>query len=196
MANFRAIRATCDGVVALLKQSAHPKLFNNMELEFDVYRAENFDNPMSVGVSLFPYHVSINAVQRTLPGRIDLKTRKQHRPQLPLDVHFILTPWAQDASLTLDILGWMMRTLEDHPTIGSSVLDPSGSIDFTDDEIVEIVAEPMTNEELFRIWDALPGDFRLSVPYVARVVRIDSPYEVGGGIVLERDLRFGRAKQP
>jgi hypothetical protein len=45
---------------------------------------------------------------------------------------------------------------------------------------------------MFRIWDVLPGDYRISMPYIARVVRIESELDTrGDGIVLTRDLGFG-----
>jgi len=50
---------------------------------------------------------------------------------------------------------------------------------------------------LFRIWDVLPTDFQVSVPYVARVVRIDSELlEAEGEMVLTRELDFGVLKRP
>ena len=38
---------------------------------------------------------------------------------------------------------------------------------------MQVGVEDLSQETLFRVFDSLPGDFRLSVPYVARVVRID-----------------------
>jgi hypothetical protein len=54
----------------------------------------------------------------------------------------------------------------------------------------------LTPEEMFRIWDVLPGKFQLSVAYLARVVRIDSARDFAGGeVVLERQLDFGALKR-
>ena len=37
----------------------------------------------------------------------------------------------------------------------------------------EILLEDVPTETLMRTFDSLPTDFRLSVPYVARIIRID-----------------------
>ena len=39
---------------------------------------------------------------------------------------------------------------------------------------VQLVLEDVSTEALMRTFDSLPGDYRLSIPYVARVVRIDT----------------------
>ncbi len=63
---------------------------------------------------------------------------------------------------------------------------------FRDDETVEIVAGQLTNEELMRIWDDLPAEYHLSVPYVARVVRIESSLETtSASLVKQRRLEHG-----
>ena len=118
---------------------------------------------------------------------------KLRRPELPLDLHFILTPWAKDASLEHDILGWMMRTIEDNPVIGSGLLNATAAGVFRDDETVEIVRSDLALEEIFRIWDVLPGDIQLSVPYTARVVRLESQLDPPpDSVVLTRDMRYGK----
>lgn len=196
MANYRAVAATCEAVVRLLQQSWRPGLFDGAELQFKVYRTKSFGSPMDAGVSLFLYRVAINSVQRMPPARPG-PGGVLRRPQLPLDLFFLLTPWARDASLEQEILGWMMRTLEDTPCLPVGLLNALAPNVFEPEESVEIVIGQMSNEELFRIWDVLPNDFQVSVPYVARVVRVDSELERrDGGPVLTRELDFGVLKEP
>lgn len=194
MANYRAIGAVCEAVVRLLQQSWRPELFDDAALQFRVYRTRNFDAPMDRGVSLFLYRVAVNTAVRTPPARPvpPPPPGRQRRPQLPLDLHFLLTPWAQEASLEQEILGWMMRTLEDTPTLSAGLLNSLVPHVFQPDEQVQIVLGQLSNEELFRIWDVLPGDYQISVPYIARVVYIDSELDrLEAGPVLSRQMDFG-----
>lgn len=173
MASYRAIGAACEAVIRLLQQSWQPARFDDAPLQFKVYATKDFeDRTIASGVSLFLYRVAVSPVQRTSPGK--RKDGKLHRPQLPLELYFILTPWAQQASLEHEILGWMMRTIEDTPILSAGVLNTLLPDVFAPEETVEIVQGQLTNEEMFRVWDVLPGDYRISVPYMARTVRIDS----------------------
>lgn len=177
MASFRAIQATCDAVMRLLQESYHPDLIEpRLNLQFEVFHASDFKNHMTAGVSLFLYRVLISSVQRSpLPRAADGSVKK---PQLPLDLNFFLTPWAPKASLQHAILGWAMRTLEDRSVLTAPLLNGVAPGVFSDNETVEIGTGQITNEELMRIWDDLSVEYQLSVPYVARVVRIDSSMEL------------------
>src|SRR6266487_3966029 len=194
MATYRAVEASCEAVVRLLQQSWRRDLFESRDLLFQVYQTQDFATPMSTGVSLFLYRVTVNTIQRTPVPRPGPKGRLR-RPQLPLDLHFLLTPWADHSSLAQAILGWMMRAIEDTAILPAGLLNAVTDGVFDDDETVEIVAGQMTNEEMFRIWDVLPRDYQISIPYTARIVRIDSNLDLNeAGPVLAKDLDFGVLK--
>jgi hypothetical protein len=194
MAGLLAVQTTCKAVIELLRQSYRPELIGTDQvLEFEVYGTEKFKSHMTAGVSLFLYRVYANANQRS-PLSPDAEGRLR-RTQLPLDLHFFLTVWAKDASLQHALVGWMMRALEDFPVLPSALLNGAQPGVFQDDETVEIVIGQLNNEELMRIWDDLSTEYQLSVPYIARVVRIDSVRDVfDGEPVIRRDLRFGANK--
>ena len=104
----------------------------------------------------------------------------------------LLTVWGREASLQHTIAGWMMRVLEDQPIFPAGLLNAVTPGAFRPDETVEVLLTELTNEDLLRIWDTLVQNvYQLSVPYVARVVRIEStrPLGEGGGLVQERELR-------
>jgi hypothetical protein len=182
-------------VVRLLQQSWRAELFDDAALSFGVYRTHDFAAPMETGVSLFLFRVMLNSAQRTPPAP-PLPDGTPRRTLLPLDLHFLLTPWAKDASLEQEILGWLMRTLEDTPILPAGLLNSRAPHIFDADETLEIIGGHLSNEELFRIWDVLPTNFQLSVPYLARVVRIESPLtETLAGPVLDRELQFGALRR-
>lgn len=194
MATYRAVEATCEAVMRLLQQTWRRDLFEDRDLMFQVYQTQDFATPMSTGLSLFLYRVTVNTIQRTPVPRPGPQGRRR-RAQLPLDLHFLLTPWADHASLTQAILGWTMRTIEDSAVLPAGLLNAVTDGVFNDDETVEIVFGQMSNEEMFRIWDVLPRDYQISVPYTARIVRIDSDLDLSeGSPVITKELDFGILK--
>lgn len=174
MASSRAINSVAEAMAALLRSSFRPEDFTGHELEFKVYLAPDFTKAMAAGVSVFLYRVLPNGSLRTPPGRFGPGNAKQ-KSQLPLDLHFLLTIWGKDASLQHRVLGWMMRTLEDTPVLPRGLLDAVAPGVFRPDETVEIVLAELRTEDLMHLWERLaPNDYQLSVPYVARNVRIES----------------------
>ena len=188
MASIHAIQAACESVMRLFQESYAPDLIEpQLNLQFEVYRTEDFKTHMAAGVSLFLYRVYVNGSQRASVVR-DRNGLPQPAP-LPLDLHFFLTVWAPQASLQHAILGWAMRTLEDYSTLPAALLNGARPGVFRDEETIEIIAGQLTNEELMRIWDDLATEYTLSIPYIARVARIDSLTPAGdGSLVRRRDL--------
>lgn len=174
MANIRAIKVVCEGVLRLLQSNYQPGDFNDTPLQFKVYLAKEFTETMSSGVTLFLYRVFLNGSHRIPPGRIE-PGGKRYRTQLPLDMHFLLTAWGDDASLQHTITGWMMRVLEDEPILPPGLLNAIDPDVFRPDETVEICMADLKNEDMLSIWrDLLDCKYQLSIPYVARNVRIES----------------------
>jgi hypothetical protein len=173
VATDRAIDAVCQAVIDLLRDSYDPAAFNQ-DLEFRVSGSANSAQQMMAGVSLFLYRVFIDGTVR-IPGGRMTPEGKRHQTQLPLDLHFVLTPWGKDASTQNAIAGWMMRTLEDTPILPSGLLNRRVPGVFRPDESVEVVVGEIATEDLFHLWELIgPNSYRLSVPYVARSVRIES----------------------
>lgn len=173
MATFRAFESVSQAVIDLLRDHYDPDAFNQ-ELEFRVYTAHSFAQPMNAGVSLFAFRVLPNAVHRTPPGRMGPDGRRQ-RSQLPLDLHFILTAWSRDGSAQQAIAAWMMRVLEDYPVLPAGLLNRRTRAVFRPEETAEVVPAELATEDLLHLWELLGANsYQLSVPYIARNVRIDS----------------------
>ena len=174
MATTSAIAATMEAVVRLLRSSYDPVQFNNASLDFKVYVANDFLSPMDEGISLLLYRIFQDGTIRTPPGR--MQPNGQRGPtKLPLELHFLLTAWAKTASLQDELAGWMMRTLEDNAVLYPSLLNSYKPGVFFPEETVEISLAQLSTEDLFNIWDVIiKHTYQLSVPYVARVVRLES----------------------
>jgi hypothetical protein len=182
MADFRAISAVSEAVIALLRANylAAPQAFNN-ELEFQIYLAKDFSQPMTAGVSLFLYRIYPNGTHRNPRGRPGPQG-EQFRNQLPLDLHFILTAWAQDASLQHLIAGWMMRMLEDTPYLPPGLLNQNYPDLFRPDEGVVVSPAELSTEELLRMWEVIVNNaYQISVPYLARYVKVESSLLIDTG---------------
>ena len=68
------------------------------------------------------------------------------RSHLPLDLHFLLTPWASNAEHEQRILGTRDAGLEDVPIVHGPTLDVSARRGWAPDEALQIVAEEMSTE--------------------------------------------------
>ncbi len=191
MASFQAIETISDVLVRLLQASYDPADFDDQRLEFAVYQGEDFRSQGSAdvmtGLSLFLYRVVVNGSNRTPRGR-RLSSGETQRTKLPLDLHYLVTVWAQSATMQHRIAGWVMRTLETTPVFPSGVLHGVEPDVFASDETLEIIVNDLTNEDLFRIWDILDASYHLSIPYLVRNVRIESQETVSSGPPVERRI--------
>ncbi len=175
MANYRAFTVVCEAVIHLLQTNYKPEDFNGNELEFKVYLTKDFAQSMTAGVSLFLYRIFHNGTHRSPGGRIGPNGHR-HRTQLPVDLHFLLTAWGKDASLQHTIAGWMMRILEDTPILPVGLLNAVAADVFRPDETVELILAELATEDMLHLWEMLAQQnmYQLSVPYIARNVRIES----------------------
>ena len=193
MATYAAIAATCETVVRLLRSNYDPSMFNGAVLDFQVYVAHDFTTPMQEGVSVFLYRIYQNGNHRTPAGRW-LPDGSRQATKLPVDLHFLLTAWAQKASLQNEIAGWMMRVMEDNATLPASLLNAAQPGVFRQDEGVDITLTELSVEDMFRVWEVMIGHvYQLSVPYQARMIEIESftSLRTDGGAVQTRvsDMR-------
>jgi len=121
-------------------------------------------------LSLYLYQVAPNAHINNHP-MIPAGPGRQQYPPLSLDLHYLLTPVSQKPEDNLVILGRCLQTLAANPTIRATFLDswlPDSS------QQARVSLDPVSLEELTRIWNAFNAAYRLSVCYVVQSVAIDS----------------------
>ena len=188
MATTDAVSAVCEAVVHILRTTmeAEQESLNFDSVpnapRFEVYTAQDFTNNSSqrrvkTGASLFLYRALPNLSHRTPAGRV-LPNGQRQRSQLPLDLHLIVTIWGEDPSTQNRLVGWVLRTLEDYPSMPAAVLNVGRTVPvFQNEESVELVIGEMEGEELLQLWDILGnGDlfYQISIPYIVRNVHIES----------------------
>jgi hypothetical protein len=125
-------------------------------------------NETSVRVVFLLYRASMNEHLRNA-GRVTA-TGARTVP-LSVDLHYLVSFWTQSAENEQLLLAWTLRQLHDVPVIDSSILNRDAR--WTPDEVIQVIPEEISTEALMRIWDTLEPDYRLSLSYIARVVRID-----------------------
>lgn len=186
-----------EAVSGMLRLSYDQNDFNN-PADFKVFTSRDFtENSITNGASVFVYRIFCNGAFRTPPGRIRDDGGRVDS-QLPIEIHLLITVWGTQASFQNALAGWIMRILEDTPVVPASILNSSieGPPIFHPDETVDIILAELKTEDLFRIWDVLGlNAYQLSIPYVARVVKIDSiqlKSQEPGDPIQKRNLNFSR----
>ena len=194
MATPNAIPATTRAILGLLEDAYPRDLFG--KLAFTLAHPVHFTGEKSPpdGYTLFLYRVAINSALRNLPPRLAADGTR-YRPSLPVDLHYLLTPWAADVELQQRMLGWAMRTLEDNTILPAGLLNKylQESEVFRADETVELVADSLPLADFASLWDKLKPRMQTSMTYVARMVRIDSEIDIReGGVVQTRVFTMAR----
>lgn len=177
MATWNAIAATTRAVLGVL-EDGYPREFGT--LAFTPVHVNDIagDRTMADGFSLCLYRVDINSTLRNLP-RTGLDGVR-YRASLPVDLHYLLTPWAGDVEKQQRLLGWGLRHMEDNPILPAGVLnrflrEPDV---FRGEERVELIPEALSLPDFTGIWDKFKPRLQTSMSYVARMVLIDSDVDL------------------
>ncbi|HEY2383507.1 MAG TPA: DUF4255 domain-containing protein [Terriglobia bacterium] len=185
MANYSAIYSVGNSIATYL-QSVYPSdLSQNFACQFRLVSSTEIateeQTELDKTVSIFLHRVTVNENFRAA-GRLQNAPTKQ--PAIFLDLHYLFTYWGTSAQAEQTILGWTLQQLQTAPILDRSVLSSDGGWDAT--ESVQLVLADLSLEDILRIWDALGPKYRLSVAYVARVVRIDRTVTPASPVVATR----------
>jgi hypothetical protein len=194
LASHNAIAAIGQAILGLLQDACPRPEFDGAR--FELYQSVSFSKPMDEGISLYLYRVAVNTTRRNLPPRLDAAGRR-FRPALPVDLFYMLTPWARTAERQHRLLGWAMRTIEETPTLASGLLNhyavPEHTA-FLPNETVGIIQEQISIQDMFNLWDFAKHNIQVSVTYAVRLVPLDSEVlESDGNPVQTRRFGVGKA---
>jgi len=149
-------------------------------LPLDKARAANTHNQLN----LFLYMVERNAAwanadmpRQVQPGEIAV-------PPLPLNLYYLLTAFGRDDDALQpfghELLGKAMSILHDHPVLSAddiraatSTLSPASDLD-QQIEHVRLTFQPLSIDELSKLWTGFGMQYRLSAAYEAAVALIES----------------------
>jgi hypothetical protein len=122
-------------------------------------------------LTIYAYRVDFNKTMRAAWSAVGSVNGAGY---LPLDIHFLLTPWADNAEHEHRILGRAMQCLEATPLLNGPLLYPDPAARWASNEGVQVVLEEISTEAVMRTFDSLSVAYKLSVPYIARGVRLDT----------------------
>jgi hypothetical protein len=105
------------------------------------------------------------------PQEVAPPSIRQRRPQVPLVLRYLLTPWSGDRPTDHRLLGRALQTLHDDAILSGPQLQ--GGLQGSS-EAIKLKLAPLTLEEQTRVWHAVQRPYRLSLTYEVRVIRIDS----------------------
>jgi hypothetical protein len=138
---------------------------------------------------LFLYRIVPSAALRNtehrVPSPLPPPPVQIFRSSLPLDLYFLITVGTKsgDSEETLlRALGFVMQRLQAEPDLFGTAVDQ---------ETVHVTLEPLTTEEVSRIWALFPtASYRTSIAYLATPVWIDPlvPESLGVPVVQDQLL--------
>lgn len=129
-------------------------------------------------LNLFLYQTTINAAWRNMDMPRQVHPGETGRPPLALNLHYLLTAFGQDDddAQSHRWLGKAMSILHDHPLLGRQEIQDalSGSGLQSQIERVRITPQPLSIEEISKLWTAFQTQYRISAAYELTVLLIDS----------------------
>jgi hypothetical protein len=135
-------------------------------------------------LNLFLYHTAIDAAWRNMdmPGVLN---GEPGFPPLPLTLHYLVTAYGKEDDDSDDhrLLGVAMRALHDHPLLGPAELRatlPESDL-YRQVERVRITSQPLSLDEMSKLWTAFQTQYRVSAAYEVSVVLIESHRPNGSG---------------
>ena len=159
-----------------------------ISLESPAEHHENNDNSL---LSIYLYRITEDA-QRKNDFPVAGNGGRLRKPPMALDLNYLITPLLKDPRDQQIVLGKIMQVLYDRPTLEG--VDLAGSLGSSREQ-VRVIFNPVSLEEISRVWQALETSYRLSVCYTIRVTLLDSTREVDAVRVLSQTTSY-EGKRP
>lgn len=131
-------------------------------------------------LNLFLYQVTHDAAWLNMNMPNQLKAGETGYPPLPLVLHYLITAYgenddAQDP-VSHTLLGKAMSVLHDHSLLGADEIKSALKGNDLGEQIerVRITPQPLSLEEMSKLWTAFQTQYRISAAYQVSVVLIES----------------------
>jgi Pvc16 N-terminal domain len=184
MSNSNAIAAVTATLQAILgtEIAADPDLNDTTvtALPLDKARGTTTTNQLN----LFLYQVLPNAAWRNMDMPKSVRPGETGMSPLALDLHYLITAFGRenDTSQPFDhhLLGKAMSVLKDHALLGPEEIQtafPGSGLESQPDR-VRITLQPLSVEDISKLWMGFATQYRVSVGYDVSVTLIDSTQPV------------------
>ncbi|MFT4936999.1 MAG: hypothetical protein ACI88A_000008 [Paraglaciecola sp.] len=194
MADFASVAAVGSSLVRFLshcfeqQQPNETDGNNTSDTTVVLARTEDLnlqDNPLITPpcLSIFLYRVDFNSITRASWSAV---AHAKGRAYLPLEFHFLMIPWGTTADQKYRILGRTLQCFEDNPILSGPLLDPVTN--WAANDSIQMCMEDLSTEDLMRIFDSLPVDYKLCTPYMAKVLVMQGRRQDGLHEVARADL--------
>lgn len=132
-------------------------------------------------LNVFLYHTALNAGWRNMDLPNQAKGGERGQPPLALNLYYMLTAYAREDNDSADpsshrILCCAMSALHDYPLLKKA--DIEAALPGTDLarqlERIRITPQPLSVDEIYKLWTAYQAPYRISAAYELTVVLVDS----------------------
>jgi hypothetical protein len=178
MSNALAIAAVTTTLRQLLQQRFNTDGSSNVTVTtkpLDKARDNNANNGNQV--NLFLYQTQINAAWRNMDIPTQVKPGETGQSPLALNLYYLLTAYAQNDDfpdpISHRLLGQAMSVFHDYPILSSEDIK-TVLPDYDQVERVRITSQPLSLDELSKLWTTFQTQYRISVAYEVAVVLIES----------------------
>lgn len=131
-------------------------------------------------LNVFLYQATPNAAWRNLSMPTQVQSLETGFPPLALNLYYLITAWGRDndaqSPFSHFLLGRAMSVMHDHPLLGSDEIRLAlpGNDAYLQVERIRFSLQPLSVEDIFKLWSGFQTQYRLSASYEASVVLIES----------------------
>ncbi len=170
MASISAIHALTSGLAQHLSRAYQRSPVVGITCKFEPTGVSDFKklDGQDTKLTLLLYRITHNEHQRNRPP----SSLPSGTPvPLTVNVHLLLSIWADTALKEQSLLAWAMRELHLHPVLDRSLFADVGA--YAAGDLVALTPEDLTLDDLSKLWQVLVPPLRPSLGYVARNVKLD-----------------------
>ena len=133
-------------------------------------------------LNLFLYHVTLDAAWRNMPVPGPVRSVADGLPALPLCLYYLITAYGEndEDAQGHKVLGRAMSALHDRPVLAGDEIRAALGAELVDHDLhlqregLRITYQPLSLEEMSKLWTTFQTQYRVSAAYQVSVVLVDS----------------------